>query len=266
MTRTANGRAVVFGRLVEAHLDRIYSSAYRFTRNKAEAEDLVQETLTRAWAHLDPERSEREVLAWVYRILVNIVLDRRRRDGVLQLRPTDPAELPEVELSPSSDVAALRRLTNAEVRTAIDSLPEHYRLPVMLVDIDGFSYEEVAAQLGAPIGTVTSRLQRGRVALRRMLWQAAASDGIQSDVVCREAGSLIAAYCRGETSSAQSAFVEAHLERCLHCRDVEEAEREVLRLVREKSCRLRAPVRLVELAWRLVRDPTADVSMSERAG
>lgn len=247
LPRTDATRSSVFGRFVQAHLDELYSSAYRFTRDRVEAEDLVQETLVRAWPRLDPERSEAEIRAFVYRILVNLVLDRRRHDAVRELRPTDPATLPDVPFPPA-DLGALRRLTRAEVRRAIDSLPLRYRLPVMLVDIDGFSYEEVAEQLGVPVGTVTSRLRRGRLALRRALWRTAAADGIDSDLVCLEAGSLIAAYARGEASPAESAFVETHLQRCLRCREVAEVERAVHRLLRERSCRLPAPAGLRRLA------------------
>lgn len=237
-------REATFVGAVQANLDRLFSTAYRLTRDRADAEELVQETLLRAWARFDPRREAREILVYLYRILVNLARDRARRRTVLDLRPQDPGTLPEAE-APASDVEALRRLTAAEVRRALDALPEHYRLPILLADIDGFSYEEVGAQLGVPVGTVASRLRRGRLLLRRSLWRAAAAEGIVSDDVCREAGSLLAAYCRGETTDAERAFVEAHLARCLPCRDVERVEREVLRLVRERACREPAPPSLL---------------------
>ncbi len=245
LERADGDRDGAFLSVVEANLDRLYSSAYRFTRSREEAEDLVQETLLRAWGRFEPHRAERELLAYLYRIMVNLVRDRRRRGRVLELRPTDPVELHDGPTAAGADLDALRRLTAAEVRRAIDSLPERYRLPVLLVDVDGFTYEEVSVQLGVPVGTVTSRLRRGRLVLRRLLWRAAASDGIASDEVCREAGPLLAAYRRGEASEADRRFVEAHLERCLPCRDGEAVDREVVRLVRERACRLAAPAALV---------------------
>jgi len=236
-----DARRAVFDRFVEEYLDRLYSAAYRYTRNVADAEDLTQETLVRAWAHLDPSRSEPELRAWVWKILVNLWLDHGRRRAVRELVPTDPDALPEPEPSSASEHEALRRLTRSDVREAIDSLPERFRLPVMLADIDGFSYDEIAEQLDVPVGTVTSRIRRGRLALRRLLWPAAASEGIETDLICREAASLLAEYCRGKSRPAETAFVEAHLKRCVRCQEAERTERELAQALRARSCRLHAP-------------------------
>jgi RNA polymerase sigma-70 factor (ECF subfamily) len=164
-------RSGVFQRFVEANLDKLYSAAYRYTRNATDAEDLTQETLVRAWARLDPSRSEPELRAWIWKILVHLWLDQRRHRAVLQVIPTDPGELPEPDRTPATEHDALRHLTRSEVRAAIDALPAHYRMPVMLTDIDGFSYEQVAEQLEIPVGTVTSRVRRGRLALRHAVAQ-----------------------------------------------------------------------------------------------
>jgi len=220
----------------------------RYTRNAADAEDLTQETLTRAWAQLDPARTQPELRAWIWKILVNLWLDQRRHRAVLQLVPDDTNELPELGQSPTTEHEAERHLTRAEVRVAIDALPEHYRLPVMLADIDDFSYEQVAEQLEIPVGTVTSRIRRGRLALRRTLWRTAAAEGIDTDRVCREAALLLAVYCRGETSPAETAFVDAHLQGCIRCREAERAERHLVSVLREYSCHLVAPFSLRSLA------------------
>jgi RNA polymerase sigma-70 factor (ECF subfamily) len=244
-------RRLVFDRFVEEHLDQLYSAAYRYARNPVDAEDLTQETLMRAWAHLDPSRSQPELRAWIWKILANLWLDRGRRRAALDLLPTDPGELPEQDPSPASDHEALRHLTRSEVREAIDALPEHYRLPVMLADIDGFSYDEIAGQLEIRVGTVTSRIRRGRLALRRALWRSAAVDGIETDVVCREAASLLAEYCRGETSPAETRFVETHLQGCLRCQDAEHTERQLVDALRDYSCHLRVPAPLRDFARRV---------------
>lgn len=246
-----DARRVVFDRFVEENLDRLYSAAYRYTRNVADAEDLAQETLVRAWAYLDPSRSEPELRAWVWKILVNLRRDHGRRHAVAELVPTDPDELPEPEHSPASDQSVLRRLTRLDVRQAIDALPAHYRLPVMLADIDGFSYEEIADQLGIPVGTVTSRIRRGRLALRRALWRSAAVEGIESELVCREAAALLSEYCRGETSPAETAFVEAHLRGCAHCLEAERMESGLADALRAHACRLEAPPALRAFARRV---------------
>lgn len=246
--RDATDAAVFFSAFVREHLDSIYSSAYRFTRSHADAEDLVQETLYRAWAHLDRSRTAEETRAWVYRIMVNLAKDGWRRRAVVRVDSVEPDRFPDGDARmPAAGLSTLRNLTSAEVRAAIDSLPPHHRLSVMLVDIDGFSYAEAAAVVGIAVGTLTSRLRRGRAALRRTLWHSAATAGLQSDLVCREAGALVAAYCRGETSPAESEFVAAHLGRCLKCRDVVEIERELLSLVRERACAVAAPDRLYRL-------------------
>jgi RNA polymerase sigma factor (sigma-70 family) len=197
---------------------------------------------------LDPSRSQPELRAWIWKILANLWLDRGRRRAVRELLPTDPSELSEQGPSPASDHEALRHLTRFEVREAIDALPEHYRLPVMLADIDGFSYDEIAGQLEIPVGTVTSRIRRGRLALRRVLWRSAAIEGIETDVVCREAASLLAEYCRGETSPAETRFVDSHLKRCIGCQDAERTERQLVDALRDYSCHLQAPPSLRDFA------------------
>jgi RNA polymerase sigma-70 factor (ECF subfamily) len=247
----ADERRSVFDRFVEDHLDQLYSAAYRYARNSADAEDLTQETLMRAWAHLDPSRSQPELRAWVWKILANLWLDRGRRRAVRELLPTNPSELPEPVPSPPSDHEALRYLARSEVREAIDALPEHYRLPVMLADIDGFSYDDIAGQLEIPVGTVTSRIRRGRLALRRALWRSAAVEGIETDVVCREAASLLAEYCRGETSPAETRFVDSHLTGCIDCQDAERTERQLVDALRNYSCHLHAPPSLRDFAQRM---------------
>ncbi len=241
----------VFTRFVQENLDRLYSSAYRYVRDATEAEDLVQEALTRAWAHAEVERSDPELRAWIYKVLVHLVVDRQRRHRVLPVVPTDPAALPDVDAAPPSEQTALRRLGRAQVRAAIDALPGQYRLPVMLADIDGFSYDEIADQLDLPVGTVTSRIHRGRLGLRHALWQLAAADGIQTDRVCREAAHLLSDYCRGQASASVAGFVEAHLADCVRCAEAERTEREILTVLRESACELTAPATLSAFARHL---------------
>ncbi len=244
-------RSSVFLRFVDDNLDKLYSAAYRYTRNADDAEDLTQETLMRAWARLDPARTQPELRAWIWKILVNLWLDQRRHRAALKLVSDDASGLPEPGRSSTTEHEAVRHFTRAEVREAIDALPEHYRLPVMLADIDGFSYEEVAKQLEIPVGTVTSRIGRGRLALRRMLWRTAAAEGIETDRVCREAASLLAVYCRGEASPAETAFVDSHLRDCITCQEAERAEHHLVSVLREYSCHLVAPSPLRSLAYRL---------------
>ena len=172
--------------LVHAH--RLYSAALRMTRNPADAEDLVQETLLKAYRGYDTFSAGTNLRAWLYRILTNTFINRYRR---LQRRPHE-VELGEIEdlylyrrIAPSESNRAARSaedevfesLQGEHVREAIDMLPESFRLPVLMADIQGFSYKEIAAMLDVPIGTVMSRLHRGRKILQKLLWNYAREQG-----------------------------------------------------------------------------------------
>ena len=167
----------------------LYSAALRMTRNPADAEDLVQETFLKAYRGYGGFTEGTNLRAWLYRILTNTFINRYRRQ---QRRPRE-VELDEVEdlylyrkLAPSegnrvaqsAEDQVFEALEGADVRRAIDALPEPFRMPVLMADIQGFSYKEIAAMLEIPIGTVMSRLHRGRKALQRLLWETAREQGI----------------------------------------------------------------------------------------
>ncbi len=173
--------------LVHAH--RLYSAALRMTRNRADAEDLVQETFLKAYRGYDGFTEGTNLRAWLYRILTNTFINRYRKG---QRRPKE-VELDEVEdlylyrrLAPaesnrvarSAEDQVFESLEGADVREAIDKLPSPYRMPLLLVGLEGFSYKETAAMLDIPIGTVMSRLHRGRKMLQRLLWEQAKEYGI----------------------------------------------------------------------------------------
>lgn len=173
--------------LVHAH--RLYSAALRMTRNPADAEDLVQETFLKAYRGYDKFTEGTNLKAWLYRILTNTFINRYRK----QKRRPHEVELDEVEdlylyrrlapaetkrVSRSAEDEVFEALEGADVRRAIDRLPEPYRMPVLLAGLEGFSYKETAAMLGIPIGTVMSRLHRGRKALQKLLWEQAREQGI----------------------------------------------------------------------------------------
>ena len=173
--------------LVYAH--RLYSAALRMTRNTADAEDLVQETFLKAYRGYGGFSEGTNLKAWLYRILTNTFINRYRK---LQRRPREvkfdevedlylyrrlaPAETNRVARSAEDQV--FEALEGADVRRAIDSLPERFRMPVLMADLQGFSYKEIAAMLDIPIGTVMSRLHRGRKALQKLLWETAREQGI----------------------------------------------------------------------------------------
>jgi len=168
----------------------LYSAALRMTRNPADAEDVVQETFLKAYRAYDSYTEGTNLKAWLYRILTNTYINKYRKK---QRRPA------EVELGELQDIYLYKRLgessgatqsaeadmldafVDTDVIEALESLPETFRLPVLLADVDGFSYKEIAEILDVPIGTVMSRLHRGRKALQKKLWDVAQEHGITGD-------------------------------------------------------------------------------------
>ncbi len=164
--------AALFEEMVTGHLDALYRTAHRLTGRPQDAEDLVQETYLRAWRSLQTYRPGTNPKAWLFRILHNAHIDRYRASTravqtVDELEGQDPAFV--VHDTPESQVLA--GVMDAEVRQALMALPEVFRSCLILADLEGFSYQEIADILGIPRGTVMSRLFRGRRALRQALAQ-----------------------------------------------------------------------------------------------
>jgi RNA polymerase sigma-70 factor (ECF subfamily) len=172
-------------------MDSLYAAAMRMTRNRADAEDLVQETFLKAYRGFGGFQEGTNLKAWLYRILTNTYINAYRA----KKRRPDESDLEEVEdlylyrkLS-SGDAASLGRsaedelfdlFTDDEVKAAIEALPEQFRMAVLLADVEGFSYKEIADILEIPIGTVMSRLHRGRKGLQKRLWEFATREGLVS--------------------------------------------------------------------------------------
>lgn len=170
-------------------MDPLYSAALRMTRNPADAEDLLQETFLRAYRGYSGFTEGTNLRAWLYRILTNTYINSYRAK---QRRP-EQTELDEVEdlylyrrlggleaaqLGRSAEDELMDMFTEGDVRQALDDLPESFRMAVLLADVEGFSYKEIAEIMDVPIGTVMSRLHRGRKALQRSLHQFAVERGL----------------------------------------------------------------------------------------
>ena len=173
-------------------MDALYGAAMRMTRNPADAEDLVQETFLRAYRGYERFEPGPNLKAWLYRILTNTYINSYRAK---QRRPQE-SDLGEVEdlylyrrlggvetaaLGRSAEDQLMDLLTDGEVKEALEALPENFRLPVLMADVEGFSYKEIAEILDVPIGTVMSRLHRGRKALQKSLWDFAAARRLVPD-------------------------------------------------------------------------------------
>jgi RNA polymerase sigma-70 factor, ECF subfamily len=159
------------------YMRKLYPAALRMTRNPSDAEDLLQETFARAYAAFHQFRPGTNLSAWLYRILANTFINTRRKAGREPVQSLfselGEMQVPESLLSnsaaPSAEDEVLNRLADSEVLRALRELPEGFSTTIYLADVEGYPYKEIAEIMGVPIGTVMSRLHRGREQLRQLL-------------------------------------------------------------------------------------------------
>jgi RNA polymerase sigma-70 factor, ECF subfamily len=176
-----------FERDVLPMLPSLYGAAMRLTRNPSDAEDLLQETYLRAYRGFAGFQEGTNLKAWLYRILTNSFINtyrKKQREPQVVEGPDDLDEwylydrLGGRSVEESAETAVLDQIPDQGVKDALESLPERFRLPVLLADVEGFSYKEIAEIMDTPIGTVMSRLHRGRKALQKALWETAKERGL----------------------------------------------------------------------------------------
>ena len=174
------------------HASALYTAALRMTRNPADAEDLVQETYLKAYRAYGSFQEGTNLKAWLYRILTNTFINSYRA----KKRRPEQSEIEDVEdlylyrrlgglegavAGRSAEDEVLDHFTDEHVKAALESLPEQFRMAVLLADVEGFSYKEIAEILEIPIGTVMSRLHRGRSRLQKSLYDFARSRGLADE-------------------------------------------------------------------------------------
>jgi RNA polymerase sigma-70 factor, ECF subfamily len=178
-----------FTEVAMEHMPGLYSAALRMTRNASDAEDLVQETYLKAYRSYGSFEEGTNLRAWLYRILTNTFINSyraaKRRPEVTDVEDVEDLYLYKRMSVPGGDQAgrsaedeALDRFTDEDVKSALEALPEAFRMAVLLADVEGFSYKEISEITDVPIGTVMSRIHRGRRALQKALHDVAAARGL----------------------------------------------------------------------------------------
>ena len=179
-------RQLEFELLIEPHLSSLYSTALRMTHNQNDSEDLVQDTLFKAFRAFDQYQKNTNFRAWAFRILVNTYITAYRK-AIRQPQKVSFDDLEEfylykkldesISLQETAKEDFLENFFEDDVKDALENLPYQFRLVVLLCDVEGFSYNEIANIIDAPLGTVMSRLYRGRKLLQRYLWNYAKKRG-----------------------------------------------------------------------------------------
>jgi RNA polymerase sigma-70 factor (ECF subfamily) len=187
LLESAADRNVRFERDALAFTDQLYAAALRYTKNPEDARDLLQDTYLKAFTSFHQFEEGTNLRAWLYRVLTTTFINSYRKgqrqpqiaQGELEDWQVGKAQSHTSDLGKSAEVEALEKLPDSDIKRALQEIPEDFRMVVYLADVEGFSYKEIAEIVGAPAGTVMSRLHRGRKQLREKLADYARELGYQ---------------------------------------------------------------------------------------
>lgn len=182
-----------FEKALGEHLSRLYGMAMRLTRNRDDAEDLVADSVAKAWASRGTLKEKKAFRSWIFRIMTNAFISSYRKKGreVILEAPGEPGEAGDSEFSlfdkihqpvllwwSNPEREFLNKILREDLEKALNTLPDEYRIVVILAELEGFSYQEAAKIAGVPVGTIRSRLARGRGMLQKALWEHGKAAGL----------------------------------------------------------------------------------------
>lgn len=242
---THNEKLEKFNEIALPLMDALYRTALRLTRNEKDAEDLLQETFLRAFKSFHQFTLGTNIKAWMFKILTNLHINRyqkqARRPNKVSYDDMEEFYLYDKILDDfgSAEEEIIQNLFDYEVKEAIEELPYDFRITVLLADIEGFHYKEIAQILDCPIGTVRSRLSRGRRILQRHLWDYAKNKRIfgKSCKVsnCKEAVENLVDYIKNDIDQVNRNMVKDHLNVCQVCCDRIDFEEKLQQTIKEKA-------------------------------
>ena len=236
MVSTKEEEKKYFQELLNPELGALFRTALRMTRNREDAEDLVQETVTKAFAAFDRFEKGTNFRAWIFRILTNTFINNYYRVRDRQKLPSLDEMEEESFFQPiaegiTPEEALLNTLTKEDILKAIEDLPVEFRAVVVLVLVEGFSYKEAAEILDIPIGTVMSRLWRGRRLLQKSLWEYSSTGEMiqkgrtRKDGLQRSLGKIYLYLDNEILTESERRQIEEHLKWCFKCCQMYELER-----------------------------------------